>query len=86
LREGTGTASLLHYRPTKMIPSDAKDKKYWLGWHKDFSVLSGLVPALYTDDNGNEISISDPHFGLYITEAQSGEKIKFSFPKDCLAF
>jgi len=57
----------------------------WCGWHNDHGSLTGLVPAMYFDRDGNEISCPDPAAGLYIRSRQ-GAIVKASFPADCLAF
>lgn len=38
----------------------------WCGWHNDHGSLTGLVPAMYIDANGQEIDCPDPNAGLYI--------------------
>ena len=42
---------LLHYYPN----IEESNSKMWASWHKDYSLITGLTPALYTDPNGNEI-------------------------------
>lgn len=47
-------------------------------------MLTCLTPALYTDENGNEVeNWSDPEVGLH-AQTKSGEVLKVVVPKDCL--
>ena len=48
--------------------------------------MTALVPALYTDSNGDEVEFSDENSGLFIKKPITYEMMKLSIPKDCLAF
>lgn len=64
---------------------DNKDFSTWCGWHNDHSTLTGLVPAIYINKEGEEISCPDPSSGLYIKSRQGG-LIHAKIPKGALAF
>lgn len=92
----THKARLLHYFPqtpaTDAKPEEAKTEEEkeaeiatWCGWHNDHGSLTGLVPAMYIDEKGNEVPNPDPDAGLYIRSRQ-GKIIKATFPADHLAF
>jgi hypothetical protein len=55
------------------------------GWHNDHGSLTGLTPAMYFDQEGNEIPCPDPKAGLYI-RSRAGKTIRVSVPSDVLAF
>ena len=57
----------------------------WCGWHNDNSTITGLVPALWLDEeNGAPVS-APPGAGLYV-EGGDGEQIHISAPADALGF
>lgn len=83
-------ARLLHYfsRTAEEIAADnSTDLEYsnWCGWHNDHGSLTGLVSAIYTDDNGNQVPCPDPTAGLYVRNRRS-ELVKVNIPPDHLAF
>ena len=89
-------ARLLHYFPRStedMSESGATTKKdneedifsSWCGWHNDHGSLTGLVSAMYLDEDGNVVANSDPDAGLYI-RGRSSELIKVGIPEDHIAF
>jgi len=51
----------------------------WCGWHNDHGSLTGLVPAMFLDAEGQEIPNPDPEAGLYI-RARSGDVVKAAVP------
>merc|ERR1712165_172015 len=57
----------------------------WCGWHKDHGSLTGLVPAMYIDAQGNQVKCPDPQSGLYI-KSRVGRTVHVQLPKDSLAF
>jgi isopenicillin N synthase-like dioxygenase len=88
----THKARMLHYFPrddVKDTPSvedvNEGDLGSWCGWHNDHGSLTGLVPAMYFDKEGNEISCPDPTAGLYV-RTRVGRIVRASVPKDHLAF
>jgi len=85
----THKARLLHYFPLAAQddskPDSAELSGSWCGWHNDHGSLTGLVPAMYIDADGNAISNPDPNSGLYI-RSRSGALIQAKFPADHLAF
>mmetsp|Transcript_33134 Transcript_33134/g.32262 ORF Transcript_33134/g.32262 Transcript_33134/m.32262 type:complete len:115 (+) Transcript_33134:171-515(+) len=78
--QNVNTGRLLHYFPLK-----DKEDEIWGGWHKDFSLITGLVPGLYTNDQGEEVDYVDERAGLFIQKADTYEMYKLQIPKDCLA-
>ena len=69
----THKSRLLHY-----LPSDSEDD--WCGWHNDHGALTGLLPPIYYDDNGNKIPNPDPNSGLWV--ASRDQKITRVEPSD----
>lgn len=69
---------LIHYYPIREAFSGQ-----WTGWHKDIGMLTCLTPALYTNEQGEEIAWSDPAVGLH-AQTKDGEVVKVQVPKDCL--
>jgi isopenicillin N synthase-like dioxygenase len=57
----------------------------WCGWHNDHGSLTGLVQAIYMDDNGNEVKNPDENAGLYV-KTRSGKIIKANLPSGHLIF
>jgi hypothetical protein len=45
---------LLHYFPVKQ--EDVHEDMQWCGWHNDHGTLTGLVSAMYLDQDGKEVS------------------------------
>eukprot|EP00455_Lapot_gusevi_P057131 TRINITY_DN963_c0_g2_i1.p1 TRINITY_DN963_c0_g2~~TRINITY_DN963_c0_g2_i1.p1 ORF type:complete len:390 (+),score=114.52 TRINITY_DN963_c0_g2_i1:72-1172(+) len=66
-------------------PPTEEDIGSWCGWHNDHGSLTGLVPAMYFDSEGNQIPCPDPHAGLYI-RSRHGQLVKANFASDTLAF
>ena len=65
----------------------AKDVDFsdWCGWHNDHCSLTGLVPAMYFNSDGEEVSCPDPAAGLYI-KSRNGALVHVQVPSDALAF
>lgn len=84
---------LLHYFPPDIATTNANegpddrdlDFSSWCGWHNDHCSLTGLLPAMYIDVNGEEISNPDPESGLYI-KARDGRLVRASIPSNAMAF
>ena len=58
----------------------------WCGWHNDHGSLTGLVPAIYHDEQGNIVSSPDENAGLYI-KSRNGELVgPVKIPENALAF
>ena len=73
---------MLHYFPydNKGVTEDD-----WCGWHNDHGSLTALTSALYTDSNGNEISVSTTEGGLF-AKNRFADTAKIAIPKNMLAF
>eukprot|EP00658_Telonema_sp_P-2_P021227 TRINITY_DN18443_c0_g1_i1.p2 TRINITY_DN18443_c0_g1~~TRINITY_DN18443_c0_g1_i1.p2 ORF type:complete len:177 (+),score=30.72 TRINITY_DN18443_c0_g1_i1:319-849(+) len=73
--------------PRPLRASEQDDFSDWCGWHNDHGSLTGLVPAIYTDENGDQVPTPDKEAGLYI-RARSGKTYKAIAPKqtNCLLF
>jgi len=82
----TCKARLLHYFPLKEMPAE-KNLEYssWCGWHNDHGSLTGLCPAMYLNENGEEIQNPDPDAGLYI-KSRNGDMVKAVLPPNYIAF
>jgi isopenicillin N synthase-like dioxygenase len=95
-------ARLLHYfAPPKDSVSGkvpTKEEDDWCATHVDHGCLTGLTSAMFVDEDmnvpklgGNFVPLPelpgppDVRAGLYI-ESRSGETVKVSIPRDCLAF
>mmetsp|Transcript_6633 Transcript_6633/g.18526 ORF Transcript_6633/g.18526 Transcript_6633/m.18526 type:complete len:251 (-) Transcript_6633:69-821(-) len=61
------------------------DYSSWCGWHNDHGSLTGLVPAMYLNADGEEISSPDPTAGLYI-KSRSGDLVHVNVPSNALCF
>lgn len=59
----------------------------WCGWHNDHGSLTGLIPGMYLDDNGEQIECPDKKAGLYI-KSRGGDTIQVELPSqhNCLAY
>eukprot|EP00577_Skeletonema_sp_RCC1716_P015393 CAMPEP_0113416040 /NCGR_PEP_ID=MMETSP0013_2-20120614/24906_1 /TAXON_ID=2843 ORGANISM="Skeletonema costatum, Strain 1716" /NCGR_SAMPLE_ID=MMETSP0013_2 /ASSEMBLY_ACC=CAM_ASM_000158 /LENGTH=439 /DNA_ID=CAMNT_0000303073 /DNA_START=204 /DNA_END=1523 /DNA_ORIENTATION=+ /assembly_acc=CAM_ASM_000158 len=58
----------------------------WCGWHNDHGSLTGLVPAMYHDENGNIVQCPDEDAGLYI-KSRNGDLVgPVKLPENALAF
>ncbi|KAL7499497.1 hypothetical protein ACHAWT_007778 [Skeletonema menzelii] len=91
-------ARLLHYFATDEITDSSKkdvdegksadDTQFsnWCGWHNDHGSLTGLVPAMYHDKNGNIVQCPDEDAGLYI-KSRNGDLVgPVTLPENALAF
>jgi isopenicillin N synthase-like dioxygenase len=80
---------LLHYFAKEAETSSSLDDLFsdWCGWHNDHGSLTGLIPAMYLDRDGNEISNPDPNAGLYI-RSRDGTLIRAAMPvnENAIAF
>ena len=56
-----------------------------LSWHNDHGSLTGLLPALYLDPNGQVVDCLDPQAGLYI-KSRAGELVHAQLPSNALMF
>lgn len=75
---------LLHYYAQDATEPD--DDSLWCGWHNDNSVITGLVPALWLqEETGEETKPVESTSGLY-AKSRSGEVVRISIPADCLGF
>lgn len=61
------------------------DYSSWCGWHNDHGSLTGLVPAMYLNADGQEIESPDPTAGLYI-KSRSGRLVHVKVPQNALCF
>lgn len=74
---------LLHYY--------SGDEKSWCGWHNDNSCITGLLPALFLNEETGEDAtvpaprVGEPATGLYIKSVQ-GELFRVVIPPGCAAF
>ena len=86
-------ARLLHYFPmdddgnddSAEVFTDDTQFSSWCGWHNDHGSLTGLIPALYLDTNGNIIPCPDGKAGLYI-KSRTGELVHATIPDNAIAF
>mmetsp|Transcript_29994 Transcript_29994/g.38718 ORF Transcript_29994/g.38718 Transcript_29994/m.38718 type:complete len:384 (+) Transcript_29994:97-1248(+) len=80
---------LLHYFEKEVEESSNEDDLFsdWCGWHNDHGSLTGLVPAMYIDKDGNDIPNPDPNAGLYI-RSRDGSLIHAIMPanENAIAF
>jgi isopenicillin N synthase-like dioxygenase len=72
---------LLHYFPA----TDTDDDTTWCAWHNDHGSLTGLVPGMYLNEHGSQVSCPDARSGLYI-ESRDGEQVRVSLPADACGF
>jgi isopenicillin N synthase-like dioxygenase len=82
-------ARLLHYFPQKEETNENNNDEMsfssWCGWHNDHGSITGLVSAIYMDENGEIVNNNDPDAGLYIRSRKS-ELVKVAIPSDHIAF
>jgi hypothetical protein len=57
----------------------------WCGWHNDFSSLTALTSAIYTNEKGEEVSLSLESGGLFSKNRYS-DTVKIAIPPNMLAF
>jgi len=71
----------------KKSKKDLEEESYatWCGWHNDHGSLTGLVPSVYMNRQGEVIPSPDPAAGLYIKN-RSGKIVRANLPTDCLAY
>lgn len=74
-------ARLLHYYAI----SEADDVDEWCGWHNDNSTITGLVPAMWLDEESGSPASAPAGVGLFV-EGRNGEQVAVKAPKDCLGF
>jgi hypothetical protein len=79
-------ARLLHYYAI----SEDQAVEEWCGWHNDNSTITGLVPAMWLDEEsgeevGNGAFKAPTDAGLFV-EGRNGEQVKVKIPTDCLGF
>ncbi|CAN0169044.1 unnamed protein product, partial [Phaeothamnion confervicola] len=57
------------------------------GWHADHGSLTGLIPAVFLNEDGREVENPDPACGLYIRSRQvrQGALVKAALPADVSA-
>jgi len=78
-------ARLLHYFPRTKDDAVKAGDASWCGWHLDHGTLTGLTPAMFVDENLNEVESPDPEAGLYI-RARSGDVVKVGVERSHIAF
>jgi hypothetical protein len=83
-------ARLLHYFPPeddRVDDATAADAQFsdWCGWHNDHGSLTGLLPALYLDGDGDVVDPPDPEAGLYI-KSRDGRLVRSMIPEGAVAF
>lgn len=83
-------ARLLHYFPQKEeinneSNNDESSFSSWCGWHNDHGSITGLVSAIYMNENGEIVNNTDSDAGLYIRSRKS-ELVKVAIPPDHIAF
>lgn len=80
---------LLHYFPlekSKNRENDSNDFSSWCGWHNDHGSLTGLIPGLYLDENGQSTSTAgNDKSGLYI-QARNGSIHHVVLPENSIGF
>jgi len=81
---------LMEKKGLKAVPAPEGSKddtgfSDWCGWHNDHGSLTGLVPAMYIDKDGNLVSNPDTSSGLYV-RSRHGELFKVKTSPGCLAF
>jgi len=74
-------ARLLHYYAV----SEAEAVEEWCGWHNDNSTITGLVPAMWLDEETGSPVSAPSGAGLYV-EGRDGDQVQVKAPKDCLGF
>jgi isopenicillin N synthase-like dioxygenase len=57
----------------------------WCGWHNDHGSLTGLLPALYLDCDGNVVDSPDVEAGLYI-KSRDGTLVHAKIPENAVAY
>jgi hypothetical protein len=57
----------------------------WCGFHNDHGSLTGLVPAMYIDDNGIEVPSPDHAAGLYV-KSRRGALVHVLLPPNSIGF
>ena len=65
--------------------NDDTDYSSWCGWHNDHGSLTGLVPAMYLNADGEEVPSPDPGAGLYI-KSRSGDLVHVQVPPNALCY
>lgn len=76
-------ARLLHYFPTEK--GSSSESMNWCGWHNDHGSLTGLVPAIYLEQDGTPVACPDEKAGLYI-KSRTGKLVHVSLPLGSLGF
>lgn len=72
---------LLHYFPTEKTKHGSSSESFsdWCSWHNDHGSLTGLVPAIYLDQDGTPVPCPDDQAGLYI-KSRSGKLVHVVLP------
>lgn len=65
--------------------NDDTDYSTWCGWHNDHGSLTGLVPAMYLNADGEEVPSPDPAAGLYI-KSRLGDLVHVRVPPNALCY
>jgi isopenicillin N synthase-like dioxygenase len=80
---------LLYYFPlnSEQDIQEASDQcmDNWCGWHLDHGSLTGLTSAIYLDQDGNQVQVTDPNAGLFIKN-RKGDLVKVAYRGDQLAY
>jgi hypothetical protein len=73
---------MLHYFPFSQKGSSEAD---WCGWHNDHGSLTALTSAMYMNEEGKEVSVSNSDGGLF-AKNRFAEMAKISIPANMCAF
>lgn len=74
---------LLHYFARDDTLLDQTTADGWCGWHNDHSSLTGLVPGMFLDGRGHQVTCSDA--GLSI-QSRHGSVVSVELPPNSLGF
>lgn len=74
----------LHYYPSSNPKEQNKEEDGSCGWHCDSGCLTGLISAIYFDENNQPIP-KPSNTGLCIKD-RNNNLVKINIPKDCVAY
>lgn len=57
----------------------------WCGWHNDNATITGLVPAMWFEEESGRLVEPQPGAGLFV-EGRNGEQVPVPAARDCLGF
>lgn len=72
---------LLHY----YAESESESVGSWCGWHNDNSTITGLVPAMWLDEDSGMPAQAPEGAGLFV-QGRGSEVIQVRVPEDCIGF